>query len=202
MSTNQRVIAATTNPGKLSEIEAILDGWPVELVSPAALGLKVQVDETGATYTENATLKALAYAPAAGLVALGDDSGLEVDALDGAPGLHSARYAGAGKSDSDRYRLLLHQLEGVPPVRRTARFRCVIAVATPAGAVQTAEGVCEGRIALEAAGLNGFGYDPVFFLDEFGCTMAQLPNGVKNTVSHRGRALLAARPLILAALRG
>jgi XTP/dITP diphosphohydrolase len=194
------LVIATTNRGKLYEIRALLGDLPAQLLVTADLGLPLDVQETGSTYTENATLKAVACAQATGLLSLGDDSGLEVDALDGAPGLHSARYAGLGALDADRYRLLLSRLEGVPMARRTARFRCVVAIATPAGGVVTAEGKCEGRIALQPSGSNGFGYDPVFFVDEYGRTMADLPHSVKNRISHRARALQAARPLILAAL--
>jgi XTP/dITP diphosphohydrolase len=195
------LLVATTNRGKLHEIAALLGDLPIRLITPAEIGLVVSVAETGTTYADNARLKAVAFARAAGLVALGDDSGLEVDALGGAPGLHTARYAGLGASDADRYNLLLRRLAGVPRERRTARFRCAVAVASPGGEVKVADGVCEGRIAFQPAGAHGFGYDPVFFLDEYGCTMAELPDEVKNTISHRARALRAARPLIRAALR-
>lgn len=198
---SKTVVVATTNSGKLYEINLILGDLGVELVRPADLGIRLDVDESGATYAENAALKAVACARLADLPSLGDDSGLEVEALGGAPGLHSARYAGAGATDSDRYSLLLQRLEGVPSERRTARFCCAVALATPDGAVAVATGACAGRIALEPAGTNGFGYDPVFFLDEYGRTMAELPESVKNRISHRARALQAAGPLILAALR-
>ena len=199
-----RILLATFNPGKLIELRELVDfhaarqqpPLALELVAPAELGMHEPVAETGATYAENARIKAVNYARLAGLTALGDDSGLEVDALDGAPGLHSARYAGHGASDADRRARLLAALAGVPTERRSARFRCVIALATPAGDVQFAEGTVEGRIAEAPAGTGGFGYDPVFYLPEFGCTMAQLPEGVKNTISHRARAVEHAVPLL------
>lgn len=195
-----KLLVATTNPGKVREIWELLGDLGVPLAMPADLGLALTVAETGATYAENAILKASAYAAASGLVTLGDDSGLEVDALGGAPGLQTARFAGPGASDADRYQLLLRKLEGIPQAARTARFRCAVAVARLGGEVAIAEGTCEGLIALAPHGVNGFGYDPVFFLPEYGCTMAELPAGVKNTISHRARAVLAARLLIEEAL--
>lgn len=200
MLRNQRILVASSNPGKLHEIAQLLVGLPARLVTPSELGLKLEIEETGATYTENAKLKALAYARASGLISIADDSGLEVEALDGAPGVQTARFAGPGVTDSDRYTLLLRHLKGVPAERRTARFRCAVAVATPDGNCETVEGVCAGRIAASPSGENGFGYDPVFFVEAYGCTMADLPDDIKNTISHRARALTAARPLILAAL--
>jgi XTP/dITP diphosphohydrolase len=195
LSSNQLVLA-TQNPGKHREYEALLAGLLVRLVLPRELGLDGEVPETGSTYAENARLKAVALAQATGLAALGDDSGLEVEALGGAPGLLSARYAGPGASDADRRRKLLHELRQVPPPR-PARFVCVVAVAAPDGsggvtAVEF-EGVCRGEIALEERGANGFGYDPVFYVPAYGRTMAELPEEVKNTLSHRARAVQAAR---------
>lgn len=192
------LLIATGNPGKVREYDELLAGLPVTCVGPAELGIDLEVDESGATYAENATLKALAFAGASGRVTLADDSGLEVDSLDGRPGVYSARYGGPGMGDADRWCRLLVELEGVPWERRTARFRCVIALATPAGEVTTVEGVCEGIIALDARGDNGFGYDPVFYLPDQRCTMAELPEADKNQISHRGQAALAARPLIVA----
>lgn len=196
-----RLLIATTNPGKVREIFALLGDIGARLVTPPEVGLALEVDETGATYAENAKRKALVYAAASGLVTFGDDSGLEVDALGGAPGLHTARFAGPGASDADRIRLLLQKLEGIPGSERTARFRCAVAIAEPGGETAIAEGMCEGRIAIAPSGINGFGYDPVFFLPEHGCTMAELHDRVKNSVSHRARAVLAAQPMIVAALR-
>ena len=192
----RKLLVASNNPGKLKEYADLLDRLPVTLTSPVQEGLSLAVDESGATFAQNATLKARAYAEASGLLTLADDSGLEVDALDGAPGVRSARYAGEGASDEDRYRLLLRNLAGVPQGKRTARFRCVVAVATPQGKVHTAEGRCEGVIGFEPRGTHGFGYDPVFYLPDRGQTMAELPPTVKNRISHRGRAVQAALPVL------
>ncbi len=193
-----RLLIATTNAGKKREFAALLAGLPVRLAWPDDLGLTVQVEEIGETYAENARLKARAYAQASGLWSLADDSGLEVDALDGAPGVRSARYAGPGAGDIDRYELLLQRLGGVEPGRRTARFRCAVTLAAPDGRVWTTEGACEGIIAESPSGSGGFGYDPVFYLPEFNCTMAELPAEVKNRISHRARAALAMKRLLLA----
>lgn len=192
----RKLLVASNNPGKLKEYADLLDRLPVTLTSPVQEGLSLVVEETGETFAQNATLKARAYAEASGLLTLADDSGLEVDALDGAPGVRSARYAGEGASDEDRYRLLLRNLAGVPQEKRTARFRCVVAVATPQGKVHTAEGRCEGVIGFEPRGTHGFGYDPVFYLPDRGQTMAELPPTVKNRISHRGRAVQAALPVL------
>jgi XTP/dITP diphosphohydrolase len=191
-----KLLVATNNPGKVREYEALLKGLPLTLTYPAQEGIDVEVEETGSTFAENACLKAAAYARASGLLTLADDSGLEVDALEGAPGTRSARYAGQGASDEDRYRLLLSKLEGVPWERRTARFRCVIAVATLQGEVRTAEGTCEGVIAFEPKGEHGFGYDPVFYMLEHGQTMAELEPEIKNRISHRAQAAEGARRIL------
>jgi len=196
-----KLLIATRNPGKLREYEALLDGLGLELVGLNEGGIALDVQETGTTFRENAVLKAQTYAQAAGLLTLADDSGLEVDALGGEPGVRSARYDGWGGSDQDRYRLLLRRLEGVPDKLRTARFRCVVAIATPGGEVYTVEGTCEGRIAFRPEGSHGFGYDPVFLVPMCGCTMAQLPLEVKSRISHRARAVERARE-ILHHLRG
>jgi XTP/dITP diphosphohydrolase len=175
------LLIATGNPGKVCEYDELLAGLPVICISPAGVGIDLKVSESGATYHENAVLKAETYLRAGrshGIrLTLADDSGLEVDALNG--------------------RLLLQELGGVPWEKRAARFRCVIALVTADGCVATVEGVCEGRIALRAAGTGGFGYDPVFFLPEQNCTMAQLPKGVKSSISHRAHAAHAARPIIV-----
>jgi XTP/dITP diphosphohydrolase len=192
------LLLATNNPGKRREIQALLADLPVKLVTPAMLGLQLDVVEDGATYQENAALKGRAFAQAAGLPALADDSGLEVDALDGAPGLHSARYAPQpGATDADRRAYLLANLRGRPRPW-TARFRCWVALAQPGGGLEFAEGVCPGEIIPEARGSDGFGYDPIFLLPELGRTMAELTMAEKNRLSHRARAVLAARPLIAA----
>jgi XTP/dITP diphosphohydrolase len=153
-------------------------------------------EEAGATYADNALVKARTAAELTGALALGDDSGLEVDALDGAPGLYAARFGGPGLDDQGRWGLLLERLRGVPPPRRTARFRCVIALAGPARPEQVVEGVAEGVIAESARGGSGFGYDPVFFYPPLGRTFAELSDEEKARVSHRGMALAAARRLL------
>jgi len=191
-----KLLVATNNRGKVREYAELLDDLPVRLTFPAQEGLSLEVDETGETFAENAILKARAFAEASGLLTLADDSGLEVDALDGAPGVRSARYAGPGASDEDRYRLLFRRLAGVPAEGRTARFRCVVALATPEGEVQTAEGRCEGVIGFEPRGTHGFGYDPVFYMPDRGRTMAELLPEVKNRISHRARAARAAMPIL------
>ncbi|MEA3345820.1 MAG: XTP/dITP diphosphatase [Chloroflexota bacterium] len=197
-----KLLIATRNRGKLREYEALLAGLELQLVDLTEMGISLEVEETGETFEENAVLKARAYAQASGLLTLADDSGLEVDALGGEPGVRTARYGGRGASDEDRYRLLLRRLEGVPKGERGARFRCVIAIATPDGELHTAEGVCEGCIAFQPRGSHGFGYDPVFFVPEYGCTMAQLPPEVKNRISHRARAAEGAREILHRLLRG
>lgn len=184
----QTLLIATNNPGKLREYRELLADLPLKVVGPAAEGLDLAVAETGSTFEENAVLKARAFCAASGLPVLADDSGLEVMALGGRPGIHSSRYAGPGASDADRYRKLLEELEGVPWERRQARFRCVIAIATPAGALETAAGRLTGRIAFEPHGEHGFGYDPVFYVPDRGVTLAQLSDGVKNRISHRADA--------------
>jgi XTP/dITP diphosphohydrolase len=191
-----RLLVATNNPGKLAEYRELLAGLPAELTYLPDVGLNFAVTETGATFEENAILKARAYAAASGRLTLADDSGLEVDALNGEPGVRSARYAGPHTNDVANYRLLLHRLAGVPWERRGARFRCVIAIATPDGTVRTSEGECPGVIGFEPRGSYGFGYDPVFYMPEFHLTMAELPVEVKNQVSHRARAALKAREVL------
>ena len=191
-----QLLLATHNRGKLAEFSSLLRDLPIQVVGAGDLGLLVPVEESGATYGENAQLKAEALLHASGLPTLGDDSGLEVDALNGAPGLHSARYAGHGASDRDRWQLLLARLAGVPWQKRTARFRCVLALAVPGGATHTVEGTCEGFIALEPRGEKGFGYDPVFFLPGQQCTMAQLTSEAKNQISHRANAVRALRRIL------
>jgi len=191
-----KLLIATHNPGKVREYQELLVGLPLELTYPAQEGLDIEVAETGESFAENARLKAAAYARASGLLTLADDSGLEVDALGGEPGIRSARYAGTGASDEERYQLLLEKLREVPWEERTARFRCVIAVTTPEGQVHTTEGTCEGIIAFEPKGEHGFGYDPVFYFQEYGMTMAELPPETKNRISHRARAAQRAQEIL------
>jgi XTP/dITP diphosphohydrolase len=196
-----RLLLATNNPGKAAEYRELLAdaGW--ELATPRELGLNLEVEEVGGGYAENARIKAEAFAKASGLVALADDSGIEVDALGGAPGPLSARFAGENARDQQRVALLLKRLKGVPPERRSARFRCLIAVARPQGEVSLFEGRCEGQVAEEPRGEGGFGYDPVFLLPERGLTVAELPPEEKNAVSHRGRAARQAKALLEGLLR-
>ncbi len=193
----KKLLIATHNTGKLREYTQLLADLEIELLSPIDIGMdSVQVEETGDTFEENARLKALTYAQASGLPTLADDSGLEVDALDGRPGVHSARYAGPDATDEDRRRKLLAEMRDVPPGRRSARFRCAVALALPDGRVWTADGVCEGEIAFEPRGKGGFGYDPLFIVSGDGRTMAEMAPDEKNLISHRGRALRAAMPLL------
>ncbi len=196
-----KLLIATHNPGKKREFAELLRGLDLEFCTLADLGEQKTVEETGGTYAENALLKARGYAVMTGLTTLADDSGLEVDALGGAPGVLSARYAGEDASDEARYRLLLHNLEGVPEGLRTARFRCVIAIAWPDGRAELAEGAIEGRITREPVGAQGFGYDPVFWVPEQGKTMAELAPEVKNSISHRARAATAAAGILRRYLR-
>lgn len=190
------LLLATNNKGKITEYAELLSGCGYRLVTPAEKGIAIKVAETGKTFAENSVLKARALAVASGLLTLADDSGLEVDALGGAPGVFSARFAGDKASDSDRIALLLKKLDGVPPGRRTARFSCVIAIADPAGRLRLAEGSVEGVIAVAPKGSHGFGYDPIFLLPDLGKTMAELPPDEKNRLSHRARAAVAACDLL------
>lgn len=202
-----RLVLATNNPGKIEEIREILGRAQVEVVSCAAFPGVPGVVEDGATFEENAIKKAVAVARATREVALADDSGLEVDALGGMPGVRSARFAGdelprGVARDRANVEKLLSMLEGVHEARRTARFRCVVAIADPEGRVDTVEGVCGGRIAARPSGSSGFGYDPVFIPDGHDATFAELGPRVKNQVSHRARALRAAVPMIMDFLAG
>jgi XTP/dITP diphosphohydrolase len=191
-----KLVIATHNQGKLLEYRQLLADLPLEVVSLDDLGITVDVNETGQTFAENARLKAQAYAKMTGLATWADDSGLEVNALDGRPGVYSARYGGPGLSDPDRVRLLLQEMDGLPAPQRTARFRCAVAIALPDGSLHTVEDAVEGLIAGAPRGDNGFGYDPVFLLPDRSLTMAELPPAVKNLISHRGKAARAAKLLI------
>ncbi len=179
---------STNNQAKVDEYRSLLSNLPGKLVTLAELGITTKVSEVGRSLEENARLKATAFADESQLVALADDSGLEVDALGGEPGPLSARYAGEGASDKDRVKYLLSRLDGVTWERRTARFRCIIAIATPNGKVETCSGERHGFITFEPRGKHGFGYDPIFYLPELGKTMAELTPEAKNQVSHRGQA--------------
>lgn len=190
------LLIATTNPGKIAEMKDLLTDLGVKLLTPADLGITLEVEEDGRTYAENAAKKALAFARAAERIALGDDSGLEVDALGGQPGLHSHRFCPIpNATDADRRSYLLERL-GDNPRPWTARFRATVAVATPAGDVQLATGQCEGEIIPKERGHNGFGYDPIFFIPERGQTMAELEMDEKNRLSHRARAVRNALPIL------
>jgi XTP/dITP diphosphohydrolase len=196
-----RILLATNNRGKVREIQALLDDLGLTLLLPADIGLELHIPEDGQTYAENAARKALAFARASGLVTLGDDSGLEVDALCGKPGLYSARFAPwPDASDADRRAYLLQRLQGKPRPW-TARFRATVAVATPAGKVRYAMGECKGEIIPEERGTNGFGYDPIFLIPALGRTMAELSMDEKNRLSHRALAMMNARPILLEMLR-
>jgi len=183
-----KLLLATNNKGKVREYKHMLKELPFELVSPAELGINTEVEEVGESLEENARLKATTLARESQLLTLADDSGLEVDALGGEPGRLSARYAGEGASDEDRVDYLLSRLKDVPEGKRSARFRCVIAIAGADGEVELCSGECEGVITLEPRGEEGFGYDPIFYLPGLGKTMAELSLEEKNGVSHRGRA--------------
>lgn len=182
-----KFVLATHNPGKLKEMSAILGQFGVEVVMPADLGITVDVEETGETFAENALLKAKAICDAAGLPAIADDSGLCVDALNGGPGVYSARYGGEELDDRGRYLLLLNSMRGVPS--RAAHYTCAVACAFPDGNILTAEGRCDGAIAYAPIGQSGFGYDPVFLVPEKAKTFGQMTSEEKETISHRGKAL-------------
>lgn len=190
MTAPARIVIASGNTGKLRELTALLGAWPVELVPQTQLGVGA-ADETGATFTENAILKARHAVAATGLPAIADDSGIEVDVLGGAPGVRSARYAGADATDEQNLRLLLERVQATGATRPAARFRCVMvylggaAEATPI----IAHGTWEGYLVAEPRGRNGFGYDPVFFVPTHGCTSAELPPAEKNRISHRAQAM-------------
>ena len=185
----EKFVLATHNPGKLAEMKAILSGLGVEVVSPAEAGVEVDVEETGTTFAENAMLKAKAICAAAGLPAIADDSGLCVDALNGGPGVYSARYGGEELDDRKRRLLLLRNRRG--QTTRAAHFTCAVACAFPDGDTLTAEGRCDGAIAFAPLGEGGFGYDPVFLIPEKGKTFGQLSPEEKSAISHRGKALAA-----------
>ena len=190
------LLLATRNLHKLEEFRAIFSDLPLRLLSLRDLQLAIDVEETGTTYAENAELKARAYAQVSNMSTLADDSGLEIDALGGAPGVQSARYLGSETSYEERFRVILEQLKGLSLDRRSARFRCVIALVEPLGNIRIVEGVVEGVIADGPRGTNGFGYDPIFSLPELGKTFAELEPEYKNRISHRARAAQSARKLL------
>lgn len=198
------LVIATGNPGKFNEIAALLEGLDFLLMPLDRVGPIEVPPEGGESFQENACRKAEAVAQALGHLALADDSGLEVDALGGEPGVRSARLGGPEATDAERMALLLEKLRDLPPERRTARFRCVIAIAEPGGPVHVAEGTCGGRIALAPRGSYGFGYDPIFEIPSLGKTLAEVDAETKNRLSHRAQAVAGAREIlrgILAARR-
>ncbi len=197
----RRLVLATRNEGKRAELLRMLADLPAEVRSLRDYPDFPPLPEEGDTYEANARSKALAVARGLGEVSLADDSGLEVDYLEGQPGVHSARFLGPAATDEDRNREILRRLEGVPPENRTARYRAVVAVAFPDGRVYTFEGVCEGAIALEPRGTGGFGYDPIFYLPELDRTVAELTPQEKDLVSHRGQALRKAAEFLRSVLR-
>ena len=190
------LLIATNNKGKVKELGDLLKDTGIDLLTPAQINLELDVLEDGHTYAENATKKAIAFAKASGLISLADDSGLEVAALDGAPGLYSARYSPKpNASDRDRRTYLLQNLQDKPRPW-TARFHATIAIAMPNGEIFLTEGFCEGEIIPKERGTGGFGYDPIFLLPELGKTMAELPIDEKNRLSHRAKAAINAKPIL------
>ncbi|HLI28597.1 MAG TPA: RdgB/HAM1 family non-canonical purine NTP pyrophosphatase [Chloroflexota bacterium] len=193
------LLLATTSAGKQRELRALLAGLPLRLVTPAEWGLSLVPEETGTTFAENATLKARAYHAAAGIPTLAEDSGIEVEALGGAPGVYSARWEGL-PDGAEKNALLLRRLAAVPDEQRRCRYVCHAVLIDRTGAEHHAEGVLVGCVAREARGSGGFGYDPVFYLPEYGCTVAELPPAEKDRISHRGQALRVLRALLERAL--
>lgn len=197
-----RLLVATTNSGKVAEYQSLLAGLDVELITLNQAGISQEAREDYNTFAENARSKAEFYVGLSGLITIADDSGLEVDALGGEPGVRSSRYAGANASDNDRVNFLLDKLKGIPVEQRQARFKCVIAIATPDGPLYLVSGECEGTIALKPSGTNGFGYDPIFYLPQYNKTIAEITPDQKNEISHRGRAAKNARPILSDILAG
>lgn len=191
-----KLLLATTNRGKAAEYHILLKGLDFEMVTPDKVGIQQEAEENYLTFAENARAKAVFYADLSGLLTLADDSGLEVEALGGEPGVRSSRYAGNNATDEDRVNFLLSKLKDVPYEKRQAKFTCVIAIAEPGGRVYLAEGECQGMIALEPRGDNGFGYDPIFYLPQYGKTLAELSPELKNQISHRGQAARKAYPIL------
>lgn len=186
---SRKIIFATGNTGKMKEIRSILGDMDVEILSMKEAGIDIEIEENGTTFTENAVIKASAIAKECGEIVLADDSGLEIDFINKEPGVYSARYMGEETSYHIKNANLIERLHGVPEEKRTARFVCAIAAVFPDGSVKTTEGTIEGYIGYEEKGENGFGYDPIFCVPEFGCTTAELTLEQKNVISHRGKAL-------------
>jgi XTP/dITP diphosphohydrolase len=196
----KKLLLATGNKGKILELRALLENLEAEILVPEEIGLELQVEETGKTYAENAAKKAKAFAKASGLLSLADDSGLEVTALDGAPGIFSARYAPEpGATDADRRAYLLQQLKKFAKPS-SARFSCSAVLASPAGELHLTKGICKGMITSQERGEHGFGYDPIFLIPDMGMTMAELKMDEKNQISHRARAIKRMIPMLLSYL--
>ena len=198
-----RIVLASRNKGKIRELHELLaeSGIAAEVLSLADFPELPEIEEDGATFQENAMKKATIVTAATGLITLADDSGLEVDVLGGQPGVMSARFAGSHGNDRANNALLLDRLQGVAESHRTARFRCAIAIAAPDGMIETCDGFCEGVIGFAPKGEGGFGYDPLFFIPEQGMTMAELPEGTKNRISHRAKAMQQAIAILPGFLR-
>lgn len=189
MTVGETIVFATGNEGKMREIRQILEGMDVEILSMKQVGITADIIEDGTTFMENAVIKARAVAAKTDHIVIADDSGLEIDYLNKEPGIYSARYLGEDTSYDIKNAALLERMEGVTDEKRTARFVCAMAAVLPGGELVTTQGVIEGRIAYRIEGENGFGYDPIFYLPEYGCTSAQISEAEKNAISHRGRAL-------------
>ena len=192
-----KIVFATTNEGKVKEIKEILGDFPIEVVSMKEMGITADIEENGTTFEENSLIKARALAKLTGLPALADDSGLEVDYLNGEPGIYSARYLGRDTDYDYKNNYIIDKLSGAKGEERSARFVCVISLVLPDGREFVERGVVEGLIGYEQKGENGFGYDPIFYLPEYGKTSAELPSEEKNRISHRGKALTAMKKLIV-----
>lgn len=192
----KRMIFATGNENKMKEIREILGALPLEILSMKEAGISADIVEDGKTFEENALIKARAICKLAGEMVLADDSGLEIDYLNKEPGIYSARYMGEDTSYHIKNKSLIDRLEGVPDEKRTARFVCAIAAVFPDGKELVVRGTVEGIIGYEEKGENGFGYDPIFYLPERGCTTAELPSEEKNSISHRGNALRLMKDLL------
>ena len=192
----QRIIFATTNENKMKEIREILSDFPVEIFFFLVAGIKADIDENGSSFEENAAIKAEAIEKMTGAIVLADDSGLEIDYLNGEPGIYSARYMGEETSYHVKNAHLIERLKGVPDEQRTARFVCCVAAAFPDRETAVVRGTIEGRIGYKEEGENGFGYDPIFYVPEYGCTTASMSSEAKNAISHRGKALQLIKPVI------
>ena len=192
-----KIVFATTNEGKVKEIKEILKDFPIEVVSMKEMGITADIEENGTTFEENSLIKARALVKLTGLPALADDSGLEVDYLNGEPGIYSARYLGRDTDYDYKNNYIIDKLSGAKGEERSARFVCVISLVLPDGREFVERGVVEGLIGYEQKGENGFGYDPIFYLPEYGKTSAELPPEEKNRISHRGKALTAMKKLIV-----